>query len=256
MSIVNPEHHWPMRPWVAGRPHIRWSWHELKVDNPLGTMAHRRSDAVIAGVSTADDDDRLASRVDHWWRGWVVLGVSPPLPPSLADLPAVQQGLGIPREEFHGKVHSVVLAARHVLHVAGDGGANREQQGVKLVQDHLRCGAHVETTISRGLADAANVALRPSDEGNAFIAHDVDTALYHVHLVCLHVRHAIHHEPADAIRALVHSDAVAHLVELVCRCQTSGARADNPHCLSGAEGRRHGPHPTHLVRFVDDAQLH
>jgi hypothetical protein len=59
-------------------------------------------------------------------------------------------------------------------------------------------------------------------------------------LVELHVRDAVHQQPADAIGTLVHGDFVAGLVQLVGGRQAGGARTDDGHALAGALRRRLG----------------
>jgi hypothetical protein len=54
-------------------------------------VAHRRADAVRAGVAAADDDDVLARRRDG------------------ALLASPEHGLGVGREELHGEVHALEL---------------------------------------------------------------------------------------------------------------------------------------------------
>jgi hypothetical protein len=61
---------------------------------------------------------------------------------------------------------------------------------------------------------AADVAGGACLEDDALLGHEVDAALHDVLLVRLHVGHPVHHEPPDAVRALVHRHGVARLVEV------------------------------------------
>ncbi len=83
-------------------------------------------------------------------------------------------------------------------------------------------------------------ALRPSRLPLQHRARAAAPHLHHLHLVGLHVGHAIHHEAADPVGALVHRHRVACLVELVSGGQARGAAADDGHALACRRGGRGG----------------
>mmetsp|Transcript_213 Transcript_213/g.556 ORF Transcript_213/g.556 Transcript_213/m.556 type:complete len:772 (+) Transcript_213:552-2867(+) len=255
MAVVCPVDHRPMGPWVGRPPVVRRSGHELKVNDPLCAVAHCRADAVVAGVPAADHNDLLPIGVNHWWCRWVLLRVAPPLAPTRAYLATIKECLGIPGQEVHGKVNAAEISTRH-CHVTGDCCPDSEQNGIELIQDHFGSGPHGQARVAHSLCDTADIPSGPCHKGDALGAHDVDAALHHIYLVCLHVGHTVHHQATNAVSTLVDRHTVAHLVQLVCSGQAGRTGADDGHGLAGAEGRGHGSHPAHLVGLVDDGELY
>mmetsp|Transcript_4606 Transcript_4606/g.12575 ORF Transcript_4606/g.12575 Transcript_4606/m.12575 type:complete len:361 (+) Transcript_4606:1414-2496(+) len=97
--------------------------------------------------------------------------------------------------------------------------------------------------------------VRVDNKLHALSCHQVHAPLHHVQLVGLHVGHTIHHEAADAVCALKHSDFMAHLVELVGGSEACRAAAYDGHLGSGAVAGGAGHHPAFLKGLVNDAVL-
>mmetsp|Transcript_111573 Transcript_111573/g.315060 ORF Transcript_111573/g.315060 Transcript_111573/m.315060 type:complete len:456 (-) Transcript_111573:4835-6202(-) len=242
-----------MRPRIALRPLIRRLRHKLEVDDTSRTMAHRGADAIVAGVSATDDNDALALGLDRGRRRRVGLRVPPPLPPTLANVAAVEQSFGVPVEELHGEVNALRVTTGCSLQVAGKCRPRRKQDRVVLVQQILRRRSHVDA--GGGVVRSSNAPRLAGDEFHSLLGHNVDPPLHHVDLVGLHVRHPIHHQPSDAVCSFVDGDPVAHFVQLVRRGQARGPRTNNGDPFSSAERGRRRLHPAHFVSLVDDAEL-
>src|SRR6185295_5543222 len=71
-------------------------------------------------------------------------------------------------------------------------------------------------------------------------------------LLELHVRDAVHEQPADAVVALEDGDQVADAVELRRAGEARGSGAHHRDLLPGPLGRRLGHDPAHLEALVDD----
>ena len=54
----------PLRPGVVPRTRTRRLGQEFEVCDGLRAMPHRSADAVVAGITTTDDDDVFSSRAD------------------------------------------------------------------------------------------------------------------------------------------------------------------------------------------------
>mmetsp|Transcript_9982 Transcript_9982/g.45454 ORF Transcript_9982/g.45454 Transcript_9982/m.45454 type:complete len:424 (+) Transcript_9982:4847-6118(+) len=102
---------------------------------------------------------------------------------------------------------------------------------------------------------ALGADVRAGDECDTLGGEQVDAALDNLSLISLHVGHAVHHEPADAIGAFVDGDEVTRLVELVRRGETRGAGSDDRHALTGALARGLGHDPALGEAAVDDGAL-
>ena len=74
--------------------------------------------------------------------------------------------------------------------------------------------------------------VRVGDEAHAFRFEQRQAALDHRLLLELHVRDAVHEQPADAVVALVDGDGVAGAVELVGGGEAGRARADDRDLLA------------------------
>mmetsp|Transcript_89151 Transcript_89151/g.212859 ORF Transcript_89151/g.212859 Transcript_89151/m.212859 type:complete len:359 (-) Transcript_89151:5105-6181(-) len=255
MSVVHLENDGPMGPGIAGGPGLRGLRHELQVDDRLRTLTHCSANAVVPGVSTSNDNDFPVLGIQSLGVRTVLFG-SPPTAPLAADITSIQQLLGVVREIVHRQVDSVQVASWHSLHVSGHGGAHRQQNRIVLLEELGRPGASVGAFDAALLGALRNTASCTRDEGDTFLLHDAHTSLHHIHLVGLHVGHAVHHKASNAVRTLQDSDAMAHLVELVSSRQATRPRAHNDHPLVRADGWRGWLHPAHLVGLVDDGQLH
>ena len=64
VAVVRAENARPLRPRVVTGARGRGPGEELEVRDGFRAMAHRSADAVVAGVTTADDNNVLALRVD------------------------------------------------------------------------------------------------------------------------------------------------------------------------------------------------
>ena len=226
VAVIHAEDARPLRPLVPLRPRRGGLRHELEVGHRRAPVPQRRADAVRARVAAADDDDVLVLRVDVLAVGQV----------------AVEQALGVGVEELHGEVHAAQLAVLHGQ-IAGLRRAAREDDGVRL-RANLRDGR---------VALGADVRVR--DERDPLGGQKVDAALHDLHLIRLHVRHAVHHQPADSVRALVHRHPVPGFVELVRGGEPRGPGADDGHLLARARSGGAGDDPALLEAAVDDRAL-
>ena len=77
----------------------------------------------------------------------------------------------------------------------------------------------------------------------------------YLHLVGLHVGNTVHHETANTISPLVHSDHVPGLVQLICCSQTSGTRSDDGDLLASPRHGGAGHYPA-LLRSIFAALIH
>mmetsp|Transcript_7711 Transcript_7711/g.15990 ORF Transcript_7711/g.15990 Transcript_7711/m.15990 type:complete len:526 (-) Transcript_7711:674-2251(-) len=224
VAIVHPEDARPLRPRVAWRARVWRLREQLQVGDAGGAVAGAGADAVGAGVTTTNHNDVLAGRVN------VV---------AVGEL-RVQQALGVGMEEVHRKVDALQVASLN-WQVTRARRAHGQHHRVVLLDELL--GRDVVTDVG------------VDHKAHALGGHQVDAALYDVRLVGLHVGHAVHHQAANAVRALVHRYSVAHLVELVSSGHAGRAAAHDRHLLARAQHRRLGHHPALLKRLVDDARL-
>mmetsp|Transcript_57412 Transcript_57412/g.101881 ORF Transcript_57412/g.101881 Transcript_57412/m.101881 type:complete len:381 (+) Transcript_57412:378-1520(+) len=230
----------PVGPWSVISSRRRRLWEKLQIMDGFGSMTNGGANAVIACVTSANDDYVLAMSI----QGWLAFAVAC-WSPTAVHAAAVQQRLCITVEEVHGQMHSFQVPTRNALHVPTHGSSSCQKNGVVAVQQLLSCWS---TLLSDSPCFAAN-------KNNAFLLHDPGSLTYHIMLVSLHVGHAIHHQTARPIGTLVHSDEVAHLVQLVCSCKSSRARADDGNSLAGAQGRWAWRHPAILVGLVNNKEL-
>src|SRR6478736_4512101 len=212
----------PLGPGVVGRALQRRLGENLDLEEALAAVAHRRADAVRAGVAATDDDDVLAGGVDR--AGTIV----------------AENGLGVGGEKLHRKVHSLELAALDGQ-VARLGGAGADDRGVVLLEEDL--GLDVVTDV--GVAD----------ELDALLLHELDAAQDDLLLVQLHVGDAVHEQAARAVGALEDGDGVAGAIELRGGGQTGGAGADDGDLLAGADLGCLGDDPALRPALVDDRDL-
>ena len=91
-------------------------------------------------------------------------------------------------------------------------------------------------------------------ELDAGLGEQVDAALDDA-LVELHVRHAVHQQPADPVVPLEHGDAVAGAVELVGGGEAGGPGADDRDGLARAVLGDGDPDPAVFIGAVDDRDL-
>src|SRR6478736_3319959 len=212
----------PLGPGVVGRALQRRLGENLDLEEALAAVAHRRADAVRAGVAATDDDDVLAGGVDR--AGTIV----------------AENGLGVGGEKLHRKVHSLEAAALDGQ-VARLGGAGADDRGVILLEEDL------------GLDVVADVGV--ADELDALLLHELDAAQDDLLLVQLHVGDAVHEQAARAVGALEDGDGVAGAIELRGGGQTGGAGADDGDLLAGADLGRLGDDPALRPALVDDRDL-
>ena len=216
VAVVNAEDARPLGPRVVRCTLHGRLRHELEIGHRLAPMAHRGSNTIGARVTASDHDDVLPGGSDK--------GVFVPLR-FQGSLLGHEEALLVLREEFHGKVNALEVAARNGQ-VTRLGSADGEGKGVvvgpKLVD--------VDVT--------ADIGVR--NERNALLSEKVDAAVDGL-LLELRVRDAVHEKPPDAICPLVDGDLMTHLVELVGCGKASGSRSHNSDC--------------HSSPILDDARL-
>src|SRR6266851_1238885 len=181
----------PLRPGIVRGAHQRRLGQDLELEEAAASVAHRSAHAVGSGVAASDDDDVLP-------RGRDELGVLQV---------AVEQALGVLVQELHREVDTTQLAAGNG-EVSGQGGAAAEHDGVEL-------GLHLVRRVVVADVD-------PGAELDPFRRHQGHAPLDHA-LVELHVRDAVHQQPADAVGALEDGDEMAGAVELRGGGEASGA---------------------------------
>ncbi len=120
----------------------------------------------------------------------------------------------------------------------GFGGPGADHDGVEVREQFLR------GNILAGLGLA--------DELDALRLHLADAAHDDFFLVQLHVRDAVHEQPAGPVGALEDGHQVARPVELRRGAQPGGAGADDRDALAGTGGRRLGDDPAFLPAAVGD----
>ena len=95
VTVVGTENPRPLRPGIVVATAGRRLGQQLEVRDGLRTVTHRGTDAIIAGVTTANDDDVFALSGD-----------------VIAVLKlGVEEGLGVELEVLHRKVDAVDIAA-------------------------------------------------------------------------------------------------------------------------------------------------
>jgi len=257
MAVVGTEDPGPLRPWVVATTTGRRLGQQLKVDHGLGTMAHSSSDTVVTSITTTNDDDVLALRIDV---AAAVLEVG------------IEECLSVELEILHGKVDAVSVAVGD-LEVAGPGCASGENNGVVLGAELGQRDVDTDVSVgNEGLSRFKSVICslkKGSDTYNSLSSHQVDATLDD-RLVELHAANGcqclmktngkkryslgdtIHQETSHTVVAVVHGDEVTGLVKLVGAGETGGTRSDNGNTLASSELRDLRRHPTHLEALVDD----
>ena len=223
----------PFGPGVIRRALLRRLRHHLQRRHRLTAVTDHRTDAVIARVTAADNDDVLTLR------GNVSAGCL-----QLAHLAAgdivIQDRLRGRSQEIYRIIHTA-----HGLRVDACKGprllcAAAQNDRVILFQQFLRGDIHAD--VHAGL------------EGHAFGLHQRLAAQDHG-FIQFHIRDAVHQQTADTVAALVHSHAVAAVVQRIRRRQTRGAASDDSDLLAAANLRRHRLDEAFFERRLDDEQL-
>ena len=176
--------------------------------------------------------------------------VSPP-PMTMTSLPSADSGGVAPLEErpralgqvLHREVDPGQAAALD-RQVARHRRAGGEEQRVVLFPE----SPHVHRPV------VAAGDHRAGDELDALRAQQVHAPL-HGPLVELHVRDAVHQQPANPVFALVHGDPVARRIELRGRRQTRGAGPDDGDAPAGSRRGRIRHDPALGEAAVDDGHL-
>ena len=220
MTIVDSENTWPLRPGVVTSARVWRLRNDFQIDDALASMAHRRSDAVITGITTTDYNDVLILRVDEFAIGQL----------------RIEQALGIPMQEFHRHVDSLELPTWNwqVTWLCGPGGQDNR---IELFSQVHR--TDVATDFSVG------------PELDTFRGEQVHPALDDV-LFQLHVRNAVHQQSADPVCSFEDSDFMSDAVQLSRSSQTSRATSDNGDSLARSFGRRIRLDPALVESVVDD----
>ena len=94
VTIIRPEDPWPLRPWIIRRTTGRRFGQKFEVRNRLGSMSHGRSNTVVSGVATSNNDNVLALRADVT---------------SVLEL-RVQQRFGVALQELHSEMNTIGFA--------------------------------------------------------------------------------------------------------------------------------------------------
>ena len=147
--------------------------------------------------------------------------------------------LVLQRQVVHREVDAVELAPGN-RQVAADRDAAGEDHRVEGLLQRRRVRRH------------ADVAARLEDDALGF--HQAEPAIED-RLLHLELGDAVAQQPADAIGALEHRDAVAGLVQLIGHGQAGRARADHRDRLAGARRGRRRLDPALLHRALDDRPL-
>ncbi|KAH3688172.1 hypothetical protein WICPIJ_000814 [Wickerhamomyces pijperi] len=61
VAVVDSEHTRPLRPWVVLGSLLWWLWQQFKVDDGLGSVSQSRADTIVTGITTTNDNHRLAT---------------------------------------------------------------------------------------------------------------------------------------------------------------------------------------------------
>jgi hypothetical protein len=223
VTVVGPEDTRPLRPWVVASTLSRGLGQQLEVDDGLGAVTNRGTNAVVTSVATTNDDDVLVLGGD--------VGVVGKL--------GVEEGLGILVQELHGIVDTVQVAVGD-RQVTSDGSTSGEDDSVELAAERVK-------SLRALLADSDT-----SLECDTLSGEEVNTALDDL-LVELHVGDTIHEQTTAAVGALVDSDGVTSLVELIGASKTSRTGTNDGNGLARAVLRRRRHHPAHLETAVDDS---
>ncbi|MNM64308.1 hypothetical protein D3C81_756990 [compost metagenome] len=93
--------------------------------------------------------------------------------------------------------------------------------------------------------------LDPGDEANPFGGKQINAALNDL-LIKLHVRDAVHQQPADTIRPFVHGHVMPSFVQLIRTGQPRRTGSHDRHLLTGGCGRDPRPYPAFLESVVDN----
>jgi hypothetical protein len=225
VTVVNTVDARPLRPRVVVGT-LRWGLRQkLEVGDRLGTVTERGSDTIVTSVTTTNNNNVL------------VLGSDVGFVAKLR----VKQRLGVLVKELHSIVDALELTAldRKVTSNSSTGGNdNNVMAGSKVIERGVALFAHSDASL----------------EDDALGCHEVGTSLDDT-LVELHVGNTVHEETSKTIGALVNSDEVTGLVELVSSSQTSRARSDDRNSLASANLGRLRNHPTLLETSVDDSTL-
>ena len=182
---------------------IRRSGDDFKLVDALALLSMDGTQAIGAGVATADDDDMFAASRDE--RG--VVDRDAGHPPILGG------------QELHGKMDPIELASldRQVARLRR---ASTEADGVELVEQLL--GVDIETDVDLGSED--------DPLGFHLLETTVQVPLFH-----LEVGNAVTEQTADAVIALEDSDRVTGSGELLRGGQSGRARAYDRHLLAGRD---------------------
>ena len=216
VAVVNAEDARPLGPRVVRCTLHGRLRHELEIGYRLAPVAHGGSNTIGARVTASDHDDVLPGGSDK--------GVLVPLR-FQGSLLGHEEALLVLREELHGKVNALEVAARNGQ-VTRLGSADGEGKGVVVGPELV----DVDVT--------ADIGVR--NELNALLSEKVDAAVDGL-LLELHVGDAVHEKTPDAIGPLVDGDLMTHLVELVGCGKAGGSRSHNSDC--------------HSSPILDDARL-
>lgn len=223
VTVVDTVDAGPLGPRVVARTLRGRLRQQLKVDNRLGTVADRGTDAVVTGITTTNDNDVL------------VLGRDVRTVSQLG----VKQRLGVLVKELHGEVDALEVAALDGK-VTSDSGTGGDDDSIILSLE-----IHQLDIVADG-----NTGL----EDDTLVGHELGASVDDA-LVKLHVGDTIHEQTTKTVSTLVDGDKMASLVQLIGGSKTSGTRTNDGNLLAGADLGRVGNHPALLETSVNDGAL-
>ena len=223
LAVVGFQHPRPLRPCVAGSAGFRRARHHFQLHDTRAALTDGGAYAVVARVSTADDQHLLALGRDGLAVGEI----------------RVQQALSHAGQVVHGEVNPLGVPSGYA-DVPGLFRAATEYHRVIILFQFL--GGDVPPHVGVG------------DELDALVFQDLHPAVNDP-LFQLHVGNAVHQQTPHPVGALVHGHLVAALVQKIGDGQPGGTGADHRHPLSGARRWRDGVDCAAFVAVLHDRPL-
>jgi hypothetical protein len=207
---------WP--PWVEVW-HVRSRFRvDLELMDACRTLANGGSVAVSAGITTTDDEDVLATRID-----WVLYSIT-------------SDNAVLAREVIHGIVNSTELTSGDIK-VTWAKGTDTDEDSIIVAEEVFAADIHADI----------NVGL----EENPLSFKDFETAIKHG-TVHFEVRDSIAEEAANAVITLEYGHQVPGTVELLRCGKSSRSGAYDSDFFASTVCRRLREDPALLKGMVDD----
>ena len=202
LAIISLEHTRELRPGISCCTAVRQAGIDLQLTHAATALTDNRRHAVIACIAAANNNDVLILRINRQ---------------AISKI-TVQKALGHAFQIILRKIDTAQLAPLD-RQITRHGRASAEHNSVKLLSQRRgsKLYAHlaVQHKLHAGSLQQLNAAL-----------HDL--------LIQLHVRHAVHQQASGTVGTLIHSHAVACLVQLIGTGQTRRPAADNCHPFARA----------------------